>query len=224
MTRATAKTSTDVGHIDVGQLQTSRTSRSPDAFGRSGPQGSAPQRSAPQGSTPQGSAPRGWAGAASHVTAQSAERYDPVTEKRPGASRLISRWLPVLTSVLIVGLFIASCGGSDDSPADTAAATTAKLSPAAQEGFDVAQRSGCTSCHGPQGQGGVAPPFIGLAGSDVTLADGTTVVADDAYLERSIKEPQAQMVDGYNIQMPTISLSDGDVDKIVTYLDAVGAK
>ena len=224
MTRATAKTSTDVGHIDAGhidagQLQTSRTGRSPDAFGRSAPQGSAPQRSASQGS-----APRGWAGAASDVTAQSTERHERATGKRSGTSRHISRWLPVLTSALIVGALVAGCGGSDNSPADTAAATTAKLSPAAQEGFDVAQRSGCTSCHGPQGQGGVAPPFIGLAGSDVTLADGTTVIADDAYLERSIKEPQAQMVDGYNIQMPTISLSDGDVDKIVTYLDAVGAK
>ncbi|MBP7930696.1 MAG: cytochrome c [Acidimicrobiia bacterium] len=99
-----------------------------------------------------------------------------------------------------------------------------ELEPGAQQGFDIAQRNGCTSCHGPQGQGGVAPAFLGLAGSDVQLDDGTTVVADASYLKRSITDPGAQKVAGYTIEMPTLSLSASEVDQIVTYLEAVGVK
>jgi cytochrome c oxidase subunit 2 len=42
-----------------------------------------------------------------------------------------------------------------------------------------------------------------LFGSQVKLADGATVVADEAYLRESILNPQAKLVAGYQPLMPT---------------------
>ena len=66
---------------------------------------------------------------------------------------------------------------------------------------------GCSACHSLTGAAGVGPTFKGLAGSQVTLAEGTTVTADDAYLERSITSPDAQIVKGYSagIMPPAIA-------------------
>lgn len=64
----------------------------------------------------------------------------------------------------------------------------------------------------------MGPPFIGLFGSDVELDDGTTVVADQAYLVESIKEPTAKKVAGYRLPMPQNGLTDEDVDQIVAYI------
>lgn len=105
-------------------------------------------------------------------------------------------------------LSLAACGAGDQ-PA---------LSQAAQAGRDVAADNGCMSCHGAQGQGGVGPAWTGLAGSQVTLEDGTTVVADDAYLQRAIADPEAERVDGYAVVMPTNTLDQGQIEAIVVYI------
>jgi len=57
---------------------------------------------------------------------------------------------------------------------------------------------GCSSCHSLSGTPGAGPSFKGLAGGTSTLATGQTVTADDAYLERSIADPDAQVVKGYH--------------------------
>jgi mono/diheme cytochrome c family protein len=120
----------------------------------------------------------------------------------------LRRLLPPLVLVALVAL--AGCG-SDGGGGDD-------LSEAAQRGRDIANSNGCASCHGNDGQGSVGPPWVGLAGSQVTLADGSVVVADDAYLERAIVDPSAEIVDGFLLQMPQNSLSDEQVDDIVTYI------
>jgi mono/diheme cytochrome c family protein len=56
---------------------------------------------------------------------------------------------------------------------------------------------GCASCHSLSGAAGAGPPLDGLAGRSVTLADDSTVIADVPYLERSITDPDAQIVKGY---------------------------
>lgn len=71
--------------------------------------------------------------------------------------------------------------------------TADELTGEAAIGRGVAQRSGCMACHGPRGEGGSGPKFIGLADSIVKLADGTSVVADDTYLaEATISQRHAQ--------------------------------
>ncbi|HET7046156.1 MAG TPA: c-type cytochrome, partial [Gaiellaceae bacterium] len=69
---------------------------------------------------------------------------------------------------------------------------------------------GCSACHSLTGTPGAGPSFKGLAGGTSTLTTGQTVAADDAYLERSITDPDAQIVKGYHagIMAPAIASHD----------------
>jgi len=60
----------------------------------------------------------------------------------------------------------------------------------------------CHTCH-MEDAAGRGPSLRGLFGSQVKLADGGTVVADEAYLRESILNPQAKLVAGYQPLMPT---------------------
>ncbi|MEZ5137813.1 MAG: cytochrome c [Acidimicrobiales bacterium] len=86
---------------------------------------------------------------------------------------------------------------------------------------EVATRLGCTSCHTSDGRRSEGPTWEGLAGSTVTLADGTTVVADDAYLRRAITDPQAEIVAGYAPGMPQQEISDEDLDALVAFIQTL---
>ena len=102
---------------------------------------------------------------------------------------------------LVIALLVvaAACGGS----------SRPEMSPEAERGRRIANTSGCGSCHGADGEGGVGPQLAGLYGSTVTLSDGTTVVADDAYIRRSITDPDADRVEGYTLKMPAVALERG---------------
>jgi cytochrome c2 len=56
---------------------------------------------------------------------------------------------------------------------------------------------GCSACHSLSGTAGVGPSLKGIAGSKVKLTNGQTTTADDAYLQQSIADPDAQVVNGY---------------------------
>lgn len=118
-------------------------------------------------------------------------------------------WIRALAFSVALGLGATACGSS---------APELQLSPAGEEGHEVARQKGCAACHGSSGQGGVGPDFTGLAGSTVELADGTTVVADEDYLRRAIVDPNAEMVDGYQVSMPATNLSDAEVDALIAYI------
>jgi cytochrome c oxidase subunit 2 len=51
--------------------------------------------------------------------------------------------------------------------------------------------NGCAACHSVTGASGIGPTWRGLFGHEVPLTDGTTVIADEAYIAESIREPQA---------------------------------
>jgi mono/diheme cytochrome c family protein len=86
--------------------------------------------------------------------------------------------------------------GATTAPASTTGAVPVTPALVAQ-GKSLYQSDGCSACHSLTGAGGVGPSFKGLAGSTVTLTTGQTVTADDAYLEHSIADPDAQIVKGY---------------------------
>ena len=69
---------------------------------------------------------------------------------------------------------------------------------------------GCSGCHSLTGAAGAGPTFKGLAGGTSTLTTGEQVTADDAYLERSITDPDAQIVKGYiaGLMPPAIASFD----------------
>ena len=77
--------------------------------------------------------------------------------------------------------------------------------------------------HGANGQGGIGPSWIDLAGSDVELkVDGggtETVVADRAYLLRSILDPSAEEVAGYELKMPSNGLTEDQAADVVSYIE-----
>ncbi len=77
---------------------------------------------------------------------------------------------------------------------------------------------GCAACHGDVGDGGVGPAWTGLAGSDVELADGSSVKADAEYLRRSITDPEPQVVAGFTINMLTTELTDPEVSALIAYI------
>jgi cytochrome c oxidase subunit II len=122
---------------------------------------------------------------------------------------------PFPVFVLSVALGVAACGSDDDS-----ASGGGDGGGPADEGRDIADDSGCMSCH-RDGGGGIGPDWQGLAGSTVTLDDGSTVVADDAYLTLAITDPDAQIVEGYDIRMPSNDLGDDDVAAIVAYIQSL---
>jgi cytochrome c oxidase subunit 2 len=77
------------------------------------------------------------------------------------------------------------------------AQTQAAASDPVSRGKQLAQSLGCAACHSVDGSVAVGPSWKDLAGSQVPLADGTTVTADDTYLHESIVNPNAKIVEGF---------------------------
>jgi cytochrome c oxidase subunit 2 len=79
--------------------------------------------------------------------------------------------------------------------------------------------NGCVACHSINGSPGIGPTWFALFGRTEELTDGSTVVADEAYIHESIKAPQAKIVAGFENQlMPTYSFTDEQIDDIVAYI------
>ncbi|MCO5237119.1 MAG: c-type cytochrome [Chitinophagaceae bacterium] len=80
---------------------------------------------------------------------------------------------------------------------------------------------GCAACHSTDGSKLIGPSFKGLYGSQVSLDNGNTVAADDAYLIKSILDPNADIVKGYPTGvMPSFKgmVTDEHITDIITYL------
>ena len=77
----------------------------------------------------------------------------------------------------------------------------------------------CESCHGPDAVG-KAPSLAGLFGSQVLLADGSRVIADETYIRESILDPTHRVVEGYSPVMPTFQgqLSEEQVLELIAYI------
>ena len=122
------------------------------------------------------------------------------------------RPLSFAAAVVVAAWLLVGCGDDGGSG----------LSAVAEQGREIARRSGCAACHGPDGSGAAGPSWVGLAGSTLELEDGTTLVADEAYLRRSITDPGAQVVAGYLAGMPENTLADTEVDAVVAYIQELG--
>jgi cytochrome c oxidase subunit 2 len=93
----------------------------------------------------------------------------------------------------------------------------------AERGRRVASDRGCFNCHTLDGQPHIGPSWASLYMSQVALADGRSVVADDAYLTRSMMEPQAEIVAGYKAVMPTYRgvLPEPEVAALVEFIRSI---
>jgi cytochrome c2 len=87
---------------------------------------------------------------------------------------------------------------------------------------------GCIACHSNDGStlGKVGPSWKGLFSSQVTLTDGKKVLADEAYLRESIKEPAAKIVKGYDKSdagMPSYEgvINDAQIEALILYIKSL---
>jgi cytochrome c oxidase subunit 2 len=142
------------------------------------------------------------------------------TTDRPRAERARSLRRAVLASCLTLTMALAAvaCGDDDGTPSGDSSGSAAT---AVERGEELARSKGCAGCHGQDFGGGAGPDWIGLAGSEVTLTDGSTVVADRDYLVRAIANPSAELVEGYNLKMPANNLSDAEIDDIVAFIESL---
>jgi cytochrome c oxidase subunit 2 len=94
-------------------------------------------------------------------------------------------------------------------------------------GEDLWSSTGCAGCHTVDGTASVGPTVQGLAGSEVELADGQTVTADDVYLALSITDADAQIVAGYDAGVMSAATDPqgfgtrpDDVEALIAYIEA----
>jgi cytochrome c2 len=125
--------------------------------------------------------------------------------------------------------------GSPAAPAPTTTtATTTQSRPSGRvpvtpaliaRGKSLFAADGCSACHSLSGKAGAGPSLNGIAGDKVTLASGQTITADDAYLQQSIANPDAQVVKGYRagVMPPAIasyelSAKPDDIRALVAFI------
>ncbi|MFH5883030.1 DUF6797 domain-containing protein [Halalkalibaculum sp. DA3122] len=94
-----------------------------------------------------------------------------------------------------------------------------------ERGKELFQRTGCFACHSVDGTeaGKVGPTMQGLFGSERKLDDGSSVIADEEYLRRSILEPGQEVAEGYSAEMPSFLgvLSESEIESLILYIESI---
>jgi cytochrome c oxidase subunit 2 len=93
----------------------------------------------------------------------------------------------------------------------------------AQQGERLFEQMGCSTCHLLDRQGR-CPIMRGVYGSRVQLADGKTVLADDAYIRESILNPNAKIVSGFKPDvMPNFQgqISEEGILQLIVYIKSL---
>ncbi|MDB4931635.1 MAG: Cytochrome c oxidase polypeptide [Myxococcaceae bacterium] len=90
----------------------------------------------------------------------------------------------------------------------------------AEWGEQLYTAQNCNTCHSVNGSAMTGPTWQHIFGHDVALADGSHVPVDENYVRRSILEPNAQVVQGFNPVMPSYqgSLTDRQLDALIAYI------
>ncbi|GAB4502072.1 MAG: cytochrome c oxidase subunit II [Anaerolineales bacterium] len=110
---------------------------------------------------------------------------------------------------------------ADQTAKAQAEAAAAAANPDPGRGKKLYESLGCKACHSTDGSAGIGPTWKALYGSQVPLADGTNVTADDAYIKMSILQPGAQTVAGYTAgAMPASfgNLTDGQLADLIEFM------
>jgi cytochrome c oxidase subunit 2 len=80
----------------------------------------------------------------------------------------------------------------------------------------------CSSCHTFDGSDEeIAPSLLGLWGSTRTLDDGTTIVADEAYVRDAIVDPEKHVVQGYDPMPELDEIPEADLQKMLDVMRAL---
>lgn len=93
-----------------------------------------------------------------------------------------------------------------------------------EQGEKLSRSRGCIACHSSTDAPSIGPSYVGLFGSEVQLADGSTVIADENYIRESIENPQAKIVKGYEqVIMPPYpgALSELELNALIAYIKSL---
>jgi cytochrome c oxidase subunit II len=92
-----------------------------------------------------------------------------------------------------------------------------------EEGRRVAAEQGCLKCHSVDGTRHIGPTWTDLYMRQGKLTNGKLVVADEAYLTRSMMDPGGEIVAGFQNVMPTYQgrMSPPQVAAIVEYIKSL---
>ena len=88
-------------------------------------------------------------------------------------------------------------------------------------GTQLYQEKGCVACHSIDGTLRVGPTLKGLFGKTVTvMTDGKeiSITADEAYLRKSILEPNADVVKGFPPIMPSEKMTGDEIHELIQYI------
>jgi len=94
-------------------------------------------------------------------------------------------------------------------------------------GLQLIEKHGCKACHTFDGSKLVGPSFKGLIGSTkIVLTDGKEreIIADKDYITRSLYEPNADIVKGFNKGLMIVykdQVSEEDIDAIIEYIETL---
>jgi cytochrome c oxidase subunit 2 len=83
---------------------------------------------------------------------------------------------------------------------------------------------GCAACHSIDGSPRVGPTWKGLYRKQVkviTAGNERTVIADEAYLRRSIEDPNADISVGYPPIMPKQELTEEEMKSLLNYIESL---
>lgn len=106
---------------------------------------------------------------------------------------------------------------------DSSLAAVPETTSPVDRGRQLFSQRACNTCHTIDGAPMVGPTFKNLYGHTVTLEGGSSVTADENYIRRSILEPKAEIVSGFQPVMPTYQglLNDRDIDALVAYIKSL---
>jgi cytochrome c oxidase subunit 2 len=95
----------------------------------------------------------------------------------------------------------------------------------AEAGEQLFTSLACVNCH-LENNKGRGPSLLNLFGTEVKLANGAMVKADETYIRESILNPGAKTVAGYANDMPTFQglVTEEQVAMIIQYIKSIGQK
>ena len=91
-------------------------------------------------------------------------------------------------------------------------------------GEQLSTSKGCIACHTIDGNALVGPTYKGLYGkieSVVTNGETRQITVDDEYIIRSIREPNADVVEGFQPLMPPQDLSETELAAMIAYIKSL---
>lgn len=124
-------------------------------------------------------------------------------------------------------LGVTAAAASETKPSAQAAPadTSSHGSVLAEQGKGYFTTKGCVACHSVDGtpRPGLGPTLKGVFGTQIEIAAGGSVKADENYIRESIENPTAKIVKGFNPLMPTFKgqLSEDEIAALIAYVKSL---